>query len=203
MKIHKLSIIFIFSFCLSSFLQAQGNQITGTVKTENNEGIFAVTIKAVDNQEVLAQTTTDEEGNYILTGIPDNSNFTVIAEKTANPLNGVSTFDLVMIRRHIIGVALLDSPYTILAADVNSSNTVTTFDMVLLRRLILAIIPDLGVTPSWRFVHADMMFPNPTNPWEIDTVFIHEFQNFMGSANGVDFIGFKMGDVNGSAIPNN
>ncbi|MEZ4983319.1 MAG: hypothetical protein R2769_17360 [Saprospiraceae bacterium] len=59
----------------------------------------------------------------------------------------------------------LTSPYKIIAADANNSGSVTTLDPEYLRKLILNVINDLPNTTSWRFVRADYVFPDPSNPW--------------------------------------
>ena len=86
--------------------------------------------------------------------------FRVTPAKNDDWLNGVSTFDLTLIDKHILGVEYLNSPYKIIAADVNKSNTVTTYDMVELRKLILGIYTEIPGNTSWRFVDKDHIFPD-------------------------------------------
>lgn len=50
-----------------------------------------------------------------------------------DPLNGVSTYDLSLITKHILGLAPFSSPYKLIAADVNNSRSVTTLDVIQLR----------------------------------------------------------------------
>ncbi len=69
-----------------------------------------------------------------------------------NPLNGVSTFDLVLINRHVLGTTPFVSPFQIIAADANNSGSVTTFDIVELQRLILGKYQELPIGISWRYV---------------------------------------------------
>jgi hypothetical protein len=118
-----------------------------------------------------------------------------------NPLNGVSSFDLVLISKHILQLEQLDSPYKIIAADINHSGSVTTMDMVELRKLILHIDDDFANNTSWRFVEAAYVFPTPTNPFA--TVFPEEVNiNGLAADEEHDFVGVKIGDVNGSAVAN-
>jgi hypothetical protein len=76
----------------------------------------------------------------LLSNLTAGGDYTVTPVLDANYLNGVSTFDLVLIQRHILGVQLLDSPYKMIAADANNSQTITTSDIIMLRRLILSIL---------------------------------------------------------------
>jgi len=53
--------------------------------------------------------------------------------------NGISTLDMILILKQIVGLEPFDSPYKFIAADVNKSGTVTTADIVAIRRVILGI----------------------------------------------------------------
>ena len=88
-----------------------------------------------------------------------------------------------------------------IAVDANKSNSITTFDIVLIRRLILQLDDTFQNNTSWRFVDMDYNFPDPTNPW------LEEFPEVINAANmptntNANFVGIKIGDVNGSASPN-
>ena len=70
-----------------------------------------------------------------------------------NWLSGLTTFDLVCIQKHILGLDTLENGYKMLAADANKSNSITTFDIILFRKLILGIDTVLSAyTQPWRFV---------------------------------------------------
>ena len=146
---------------------------------------------------------TGTNGSYAFGSLEPGHDYSLTPYKEEYPLNGVTTFDLVLIKKHILGLELLDSPYKLIAADVNRSNNITTYDLVALRKLILGIDRELSNNTSWRFVEAAYAFPNPSDPWEEVFPELINLNDFEGSASGVDFIGVKIGDVNGSAIPNN
>jgi hypothetical protein len=122
-------------------------------------------------------------------------------EKDSDLLNGVSTYDLVLISSHITGLTPLGNPYRIIAADVNSTGSITTFDIVQAREVILGLDDDFDGTNSWRFVDAAFAFPNLDNPFQ--TTF-PEDKKFFIPPFGKDghFIALKVGDVNGTAIYN-
>ena len=68
-------------------------------------------------------------------------------------LEGVTTYDLVLISKHILGILPFENPFQIIAGDVNNSGSVTSFDIVELRKLILGIYPNkLPNNSNWRFV---------------------------------------------------
>ena len=133
---------------------------------------------------------------------PTGSKFAVTPLKDTVYLNGVSTNDLVLISKHILGLQALDSPYKIIAADANQDGKVTSFDVVVLRKLILGITNELPNGKSWRFVPADYAFPNPANPFQPAFPERIEVPNTADPApNFFKFTGVKIGDVNYSADP--
>ncbi len=131
------------------------------------------------------------------------SEFAVTPSKNINPLNGVSTYDLVLIQKHILGIELLDSPWKIIAADANQDGKVTTLDIITLRKLILGITTELPNGKSWRFAPKDYVFPNPANPFQPPFPERIEVPNTADPVlNYFQFTGVKIGDVDFSADPN-
>jgi hypothetical protein len=74
--------------------------------------------------------------------------------------------------------------------------------MIQLRKLILNIDTQFANNTSWRFVDAAYGFPVATNPWfEAFPELISE-NNLAGDILDANFVGVKIGDVNGSAAAN-
>lgn len=122
--------------------------------------------------------------------------------KNTNPLNGVTTYDLLLISKHILGIEPFDSPFKIIAADANQDGKVTTFDIITLRKLILGITDELPNGKSWRFVPVDFSFFNPANPFQTPFPERIEIPNTADPVPSVfGFKGVKIGDVNFSADP--
>jgi hypothetical protein len=136
-----------------------------------------------------------------LTGLPFlGSDYTIVPGKDNDPLNGVSTFDLVLINKHILGLEPLSTPYKMIAADANNSRSITTFDIVELRKLILGIYTELPNNTSWRFVDEAYSFPNASNPFQDifpETVQLADLQS---NKSDIDFVSVKVGDVNNNAV---
>ena len=127
--------------------------------------------------------------------------FSITPSKSDNPLNGVSTYDLVLISKHIFGIEPLDSPEALIAADANLDGKVTTADIILLRRLILGIIQELPHGKSWRFFPKNYQFPNLFDPF--NPPFPESIQVPFATDPPVisyEFYGIKIGDVNNSAF---
>ncbi len=133
-------------------------------------------------------------------GIPFLGDYAVIPGKNQDPLNGVSTFDLVKINKHILGLEALANPYQIIAADANNSRSISTFDILELRKLILGIYTELPNNRSWRFVPKGYPFPNPANPFA--EIFPEQIAllSLQSSLEHIDFTGIKIGDINGNIV---
>ena len=171
---------------------------SGVIETEGELEVENVSVNLDGSTMAPLMTSSTGAFTFGSMSIPAaGTSYVVRPEKNMNPINGVTTFDLVLISKHILGTEALDSPYKEIAADANNSETITTFDIVVLRRLILQIDFDFpGTQKSWRFVEAAHTFPNGTFPFP-------EVIDASTMQGGVDFIGVKIGDVNNSASPNN
>ena len=178
-----------------------GPGIAGAIYTEDQEMVESVQMSLSGQGSANMETAAD--GLYSFTNLVEGYDYTITPEQDGDYLNGVSTFDLVLISQHILGVAPLDSPYKRIAADANNSESITTLDLIVLRKLILSIDVELANNSSWRFVDADYVFPNPNNPWHEAFPEIRNVNDLSaaGLAN-VDFIAVKIGDVNGDAQVN-
>ncbi|MBK8427316.1 MAG: hypothetical protein IPL27_15640 [Lewinellaceae bacterium] len=123
--------------------------------------------------------------------------------KSSDPLNGVTTFDLLLISKHVLAIEALDEPWKIIAADANANGSVTTNDVVQLRRLILGMIDQLPGNKSWRFFEEDCVFPpNPFNAPNCANGYNFDVMPFWAYPEEIRFYGLKMGDVNNSALAN-
>ena len=135
------------------------------------------------------------------TGLTLNTDYQAVvrASRTDNPLNGVSTFDLLQTSKHILNIEPFKNAYQRIAADVNASNSVTTFDIVETRRLILGLYDTFPKVPSWRFVQP---IADPSNVLSaVKDTYQITLTNLTAdtSISGLDFVGVKMGDTNQSA----
>ncbi len=173
----------------------------GNIATEVNSMVEDVEVTL--SGEGFDVMMTGANGWYGFSGLQEGYDYTVTPMRDGDYLNGVSTYDLVLMSKHILGVAPLNSPYKIIAADVNNSHTVTTLDMILLRKLILSIDTEFGNNTSWRFVARSYVFPVPSNPWFEDFPEVISINNLPASGlNDADFIALKVGDVTLDAVTN-
>jgi hypothetical protein len=99
-----------------------------------------------------------------------------------HPLNGVSTFDLVQISKHILGIEPLPNAFCIVAADANYSGSVTTTDIITIRKVLLGINQNYPIG-SWRYIPKiwirDPVFAFQFFDWNpFDAQFNDPFQGF-------------------------
>jgi hypothetical protein len=174
--------------------------IAGEVKTESKAPVEGAEMNLSGDMKMMKPTSL--AGKYDLSNLTAQKDYTVTPSLDKDYLNGVSTFDLVTMQRHILDSRKLDSPYKLIAADVNNSKTITVLDMIQLRKLILGVNTKFENNSSWRFIPSDYVFPNPANPWQETFPEVKNFNNLVGKANNASFVGIKIGDLNSSVIPN-
>ena len=134
-------------------------------------------------------------------GLPYNSSGAVklYKDNEVNKDNGVSGIDVVLEQSHILGKNILNSPYKLIAADINGDGKITALDIVYMKRVILGI--DTTFTNSttkqtrmWAFVNNGYVFPDITNPFPYNDSI--NFINQDSSVGNKSFTGMKLGDVN-------
>ncbi|MCZ2339506.1 MAG: T9SS type A sorting domain-containing protein [Chitinophagales bacterium] len=143
-----------------------------------------------------AGVTTDSAGFYLYNKMLNNVPYKVEPVKSDDYLNGLTTLDLVLIQRHILGVELISDPKLLLAADVNQDGKVSASDLSVIRKLILGISTTLPNNRSWIFVANDGMISD--NPW--DWLQNATFTALNNTTFTNDFTGIKLGDINMSAF---
>ena len=166
--------------------------ISGQITTEYGRGI---------PNTIIGTDTSDANGNYTINTMVSSGNLlTFSLKKETNPLNGISTEDLIGISKHILSVESTPSPYRLLAADVNRNGLISTFDLVIIQKMLLQQNID-STKYGWGFIRTNFIFPDPSNPFS--TTIPQEYSvNSPDTLSNFDFIGFKLGDYTGNAAPN-
>ena len=194
-------------FCVT-FVEVQDNrglcepgnvnagEISGLITTDDLEPVLGVGVDLSGGAQMAYSTSSN--GGFTFSNLTKGSDFTVTAQMDKDHLNGVSTFDLVLLQKHILGTQLLNNPYRLIAADVNNSKSISTLDMIQIRKLILGIDTKFTSVPSWKFVDANYRFSATANPWADSFPEVVNVNDLAGKVKA-DFIAIKMGDVNGNA----
>jgi hypothetical protein len=177
--------------------------VRGTLATEESVGIKNVDISVLMGMQGSLSDITNFMGEFSIQ-LPRSAglspDYLVYPFKSDFVLNGVTTLDILLIQQHILGSKVMTSPYARIAADVNADGRINSLDVLELRQLILLKKEGFSGSNaglSWKFVDANYVFTTSTPEGEnyATTVTIDGSKNNYG----VDFVGVKLGDVNGSA----
>jgi photosystem II stability/assembly factor-like uncharacterized protein len=168
---------------------------TGLFKDKLGRGLHKVSFPGV------ATTASDTTGFISLVELPGCTTTVFKPSRNDFPYNGLSSYDLVLISRHILNLEPLSTPYKLIAADANKSKTVTNFDIVQLRKILLGTDTAFTDNESWRFVRSDYQFSGQPNPLldpfpEADTLELAQ-----SAVTIAPFTGLKVGDLDGDANP--
>ncbi|NNE13855.1 MAG: hypothetical protein HKN51_02685 [Saprospiraceae bacterium] len=173
--------------------------VSGQMKTELGESIENVMTSLSGPVNFSSQVLTNANGEYAFQDTPFDADYKISGSKNDDFLNGVSTLDLVLMQRHILGQKMLDSPYKMIAADVNNDNSISAVDLLDVRKLILGVYSEFPNNTSWKFIDEALVL-DINLPWNYnESILINDLNQDMI---GEDFIGVKIGDVNCSAVAN-
>ncbi len=176
-------------------------QISGKVMDHQFDGLADIEVELMDlDQNAGTMNMTDNAGDYGFESVAFYNDYEVGPYKNDDPLNGVSTLDLVLIQKHILNLLPLDSSHKLIAADINNSQSITAADLIELRKLILGIYIEFPSNTSWRFHRADHEFEIWDEPFGFPEKF--SYDDLILSETDVDFVAMKVGDVNFTAVNN-
>ncbi len=176
--------------------------IAGRLFTEEGEMVdqAEVTIQSPSLSEYPISMITSQNGEYAFPSNPVLSDYSVNVLRDGDYLNGVTTADLIAIQRHIVGQRVFDSPYKVIAADVNNDERVSVLDVVVLRNVILGISRRFANNTSWRFVDEKQEFADILQPWPFTEVLAYDM--LTTDHTDENFIAVKIGDLNTSVAAN-
>ena len=175
-------------------------QVAGTITMKDGLAVEETEVFIEGSGNMPPPYMTSTNGTYHF-DVSMGADYIIKPYKNQDPLNGVSTFDLVLITKHILGIQPFSSPYQYIAGDANKSNSVTAYDIVVLRKLILNLSTDIQNNTSWRFVPADYEFTqsNPLLESFEESILVSDLPGTMAN---LDFIAIKIGDVSSNAAEN-
>lgn len=152
---------------------------SGFIKDQEGQGIGRVAINLASGQT----TTTDENGFFEFNDVVLINSLSLDYSRNDNPANGLSSVDLVRITNHILDLVPFTDDISPLAADINNDGSISSLDIVLLLRVILGLSDEFMNRNSWDFIPQSITLTElPAEPLQI--------------------VGYKVGDVNGSADNN-
>lgn len=185
------------SLCTSNLVGPSITQNISGLITNHRGGEVPEAKVSLSNTE-YPYSMTSGEGFFAFNDVTSNRDYNVEVKKNDDHLNGVSTLDLVLIQKHILGIDVLDDPYNMIAADINKSGSISAIDLVELRKLILGEQSEFKSNTSWRFIDKSYDFTNGGNPFVENFPEDYQIVNLTTDMK-VDFVGVKVGDVSGNA----
>ncbi len=179
-----------------------GNQfdgdIYGKVTTEMGDEVQDVKVDLAGDMSTYVMS--NQSGEYNFDDLSYGGSYRVEPFKDGDDRNGVSTADIILIQRHLLGIQNLNSPYKHIAADVNASGTITASDISQIRKLILEHYTEFPDNTSWRMIENSFDFIPGINPLLQNFPEEKDIYNLSDNM-GIYFTGVKVGDVNNSALP--
>ena len=196
-KSHDVSLI-------SPLLNATGDiTISGKIEAENGIAVSNVQLTLKQGNTILATTTTTALGTYAFPNLDANQTYTIEVAKNTDIYHGITTFDMNLITKSILGEVPLNSNYKLMAANVSENDTdnstVDVLDVLLIRRTILRVDPSLPIN-TWSFIPSGYQFTTVAPNFPKPQPARQSFTITTASASiEFNFVGIKEGDVNGTA----
>ncbi|MBT8232352.1 MAG: hypothetical protein KJN84_06980 [Bacteroidia bacterium] len=101
---------------------------------------------------IVYHNVTNSLGQYAFENLLEGANYSINANYNGDVLKGVTAIDLLQIKRHILGLNYISTPYQYIAADVNFDHEITAIDLLYLSRLILGISESFPHDKPWIFI---------------------------------------------------
>ncbi|MEZ4984656.1 MAG: hypothetical protein R2795_06425 [Saprospiraceae bacterium] len=152
--------VLIVAYCCASSLIAQTFTLGGVIRDAAGEAIGSMTVNLLDeNGATIASQAVGCDGVYQFETLTGGTAYTLQPVKDGNILNGVSTFDLVLTSRHLLGAQEFTTPYQFHAADFNGSGHLSVLDILYYRYMIVGLLGELPGS-NWLFFAPDASTPS-------------------------------------------
>ena len=164
--------------------------ISGTIVHQSSDLESIEVRRQVSNTLITARTKI--YGTFLLPQNEVDKEYIFSAYHNEDTREGLTTLDLLLIQRHILGIETFKHPLQYLAADVNNDKKVTALDLVLMRKIILGLETHFRDNTSWIFLD-EASVKAETNPWNIK----HHIHIPVGKIDidNLRFVAIKVGDV--------
>ncbi len=136
--------------------------VSGNVEDERGSAVEGVTVSLVGSE--FADLQTNASGAFEFPEMNAGGNYNLMPYSADDYTNGVSTMDMIHVQRHLLAINAINSPYKMIAADVNRDGKISAMDLLETRNLILGVSSEFKNNTSWRFINADYQFENEANP---------------------------------------
>ena len=167
--------------------------ISGLVQRHDGMSLEEIEVGLYSSASSL-MTQTDDKGQYMHQDLQRAHNYKLKPQVEDDILNGMSTRDIVLLQRHLLGLNEFDQTYQLLAADVNGSGHISSGDMADMRKVILGESLEFRHGKEWLFIPESWTFADPLDPWKTPWPESYTVTNLKDPMK-VHFKGYKLGDV--------
>lgn len=196
-------------YCLTYAILQDNQQVCGTVSPNAEMAMLAGRVKdeygygLFDTQVRLDSSSnwqmTNGEGDYWFYDMPMYDDYTLRPKRSGDLLEGVDQDDVMALAKHLAGVDTLDSPYKIIAADVDGSGFLDQNDLMTLQFMVMGLETEGMQAINWQFVPADFVFPIQS-PLAVNYPQHITVSGLLADQDTLDFIGIKLGDLDVDAM---
>jgi hypothetical protein len=172
--------------------------LLGAIHTEQDSMLDEVAVYLEGDESDMIMT--EEDGAFEFEDLEMGMDYEVRPTRDDDHANGLSTADLIILGKHLMGADTLDSPYLLIAADVDNNSVVDINDFLVLRRVILGQDSAFYNNTSWRFILDDFEFADDTDPWLDEFPEYISFDSLEEDQADLDFVAIKIGDLDGSVV---
>ncbi|MDX1684041.1 MAG: T9SS type A sorting domain-containing protein [Saprospiraceae bacterium] len=177
-------------FCPDSIRMSS---VSGLVQRHDGMKMEDVEIELAE-QLAKKMAKTDKEGQYMHDQLERFKDYKLQPRTNDDPLAGITTRDIVVIQRHLLGIEPFSETYQYLGADVDRSGHISTSDLIMIRKLILGRIGQFDHGEEWLFIPSNWKFSNPNDPWSSPWPRSFRISN-LTDPEKVNFTSYKIGDV--------
>ena len=172
--------------------------LLGQTMTEEGRAISAKIALSSPVMSPMAQNSAPT-GAFIFSSLVRNGDYSLTPRRDSDWINGLTTFDIALMSRHLLGSEVFTSPYKLIAADVNRDGSIDALDLLITRRVVLRQMDSFPNNRSWRFVPKSYTFPIGIDPVLVAFPNFLTYINVTDTVFNADFVALKTGDMNGSA----
>ena len=161
--------------------------LAGRVLDPFEKGLRGMSVTLLFAQNELESQKTDGKGEFEFSTTDISEDYSVMLDGFGSEMNGVSSLDLYLIQKHILGIDPLDNAYLELAADIDRSGNISVVDILHLQNAILDHREHLEL--PWLFMNDNV---------SASDIVYRSNQAVPLSLNNLTYRGIKMGDVSGN-----
>ncbi len=145
-------------------------------------------------QKKVYEILSGSSGEYRLDSIPKGKSYSLSVSMKGDPMEEVTTADLLMLMKVLNGIASFRSPYDYIAADLDENGVVDHKDYELLLSALLPFGQEKEGFRAWKFIDKNKSI-DETRPINYDRVEHCVFNPLDADHNDMDFVAVKLGDI--------